>query len=79
VKPIQYGAAFIYGQHGEGLRTIAIALGHPQPATPILCDNGFAIGLATDTIKVRKFIEMRCHAATEFASDTSPSRILQAS
>lgn len=59
----EYGAAFIYAQHGEGLRNIAIALGHPQPATPILCDNEFAIGLATDTIKMRKSksIDMRFH------------------
>jgi hypothetical protein len=47
----EYGAAFIFAQHGVGLRNTAIALGHPQPPTPILCDNQFAIGLATDTIK----------------------------
>jgi hypothetical protein len=40
----EYGAAFIFAQHGVGLRNIAIALGHLQPLTPILCDNQFAIG-----------------------------------
>jgi hypothetical protein len=59
----EYGAAFIFAQHGVGLRNIAIALGHLQPPTPILCDNQFAIGLATDTIKQKKSksIDMRFH------------------
>jgi hypothetical protein len=39
----EYGSAFICAQRGVWLRTIAIALGHAQPATPILCDNAFAI------------------------------------
>jgi hypothetical protein len=59
----EYGAAFIFAQHGVWLRNIAIAFGHAQPATPILCDNEFAIGLATDTIKQKKSksIDMRFH------------------
>jgi uncharacterized membrane protein YgcG len=59
----EYGAAYINAQYGVGLRHILIALGHPQPATPILCDNEFAIGLATDTIKQRKSksIDLRFH------------------
>jgi hypothetical protein len=59
----EYGSAFIFAQRGVWLRTIAIALGHPQPATPILCDNAFAIGLATDNIKQKrsKSIDMRFH------------------
>jgi hypothetical protein len=59
----EYGSAFINAQNGVGLRHILIALGHAQPPTPILCDNEFAIGLATDTIKQRKSksIDLRFH------------------
>jgi hypothetical protein len=32
----------------------AVTFGHAQPATPILCDNEFATGLANDTIKQKK-------------------------
>jgi hypothetical protein len=46
-----------------GYVNITVALGHPQPPTPILCDNWFAIGLATDTIKQKmsKCIDMHFH------------------
>jgi hypothetical protein len=59
----EYGAAFLFAQQGVWLRNIAVALGHAQPATPILCDNEFAIGLANDTIKQKKSksIDMRFH------------------
>jgi hypothetical protein len=50
----EYGAAFVFAQHGVWLRSIATALGQIQPPTPILCDNEFAIGLANDTIKQKK-------------------------
>jgi hypothetical protein len=45
------------------LRTVSTALGHAQPATPILYDNAFAIGLANDNIKQKrsKSIDMRFH------------------
>ena len=46
----EYGIT-LNAQQGIRLRNIAIAMGHPQGVTPILCDNLFAIGLATDTIK----------------------------
>jgi hypothetical protein len=59
----EYGTAFLNAQHGVWLRTIADEMGHQQPPTPLLCDNEFAIGLATDTIKQRrsKSIDMRFH------------------
>lgn len=59
----EYGSAFKNAQQGAHIRDIAIAMGHKQPATPILCDNLFAIGLATDTIKQKrsKSIDMRFH------------------
>ncbi len=59
----EYGAAFMAAQQGVWIRTIAVALGHPQPPTPLLCDNEFAIGLGNDTIKQKKSksIDMRFH------------------
>jgi hypothetical protein len=59
----EYGSAFKNAQQSVSMRHIAIAMGHKQPATPILCDNEFAIGLATDTIKQKrsKSIDMRFH------------------
>jgi hypothetical protein len=59
----EYGAAFVFAQHGVWLQTIATALGQIQPPTPIFCDNEFAIGLASDTIKQKKSksIDMRFH------------------
>jgi hypothetical protein len=47
----EYGSAFIFAQRGVWLPNVAIALGHSQLATPSLCDNAFAIGLANDNIK----------------------------
>jgi hypothetical protein len=59
----EYDTAFLNGQHGVWPRTIADEMGHQQPPTPLLCDNKFAIGLTTDTIKQRrsKSIDMRFH------------------
>jgi hypothetical protein len=59
----EYGSAFIFAQRGVWLRNVAITIGHAQPATPILCDNAFAIGLANDNIKQKrsKSIDMRFH------------------
>jgi hypothetical protein len=59
----EYGSAFQNAQQAVNMRNIAIAMGHDQPVTPILSDNEFAIGLATDTIKQKKSksIDMRFH------------------
>ena len=59
----EYGAGFIIAQLGVHLRNIATEMGHRQPATPLLSDNAFAIGFATDTItqKRSKSIDMRFH------------------
>ena len=59
----EYGAAFIAAQQGVWIRTTATAMGHPQPPTPLLCDNEFAIGLGNDIIKQKrsKSIDMRFH------------------
>ena len=59
----EYGAGFLAAQHGVNVRITAEELGHPQPPTPLLCDNSFARDLATDTCKQRrsKAIDMRFH------------------
>ena len=59
----EYGALFTIAQKAEFSRTILAALGHPQPATIIYCDNRCAVGLANDTIKQRrsKCVDMRYH------------------
>jgi hypothetical protein len=38
-------------------------MGHPQPATPLFCDNEVAIGIAADTVSQRmsKPTDMRLH------------------
>jgi hypothetical protein len=59
----EYGALFISGQLGVWLRTILHALGYPQPPTIILCDNDCAVGIANNTVKLKKSkaVDMRYH------------------
>ena len=59
----EYAALFNAGQLAAGLRTILTALGHAQPPTMLLSDNACAVGLANDTVKMRrsKSIDMRYH------------------
>jgi hypothetical protein len=59
----EYAALFCAGQIAVGLRTILEALGHAQPPTLMLSDNACAVGLANDTVKMRrsKSIDMRYH------------------
>ena len=59
----EYGASFTAAQHAINARIIAEDLGHPQPVTPILCDNSFARNFAIDSCKQRrsKAIDMRIH------------------
>jgi hypothetical protein len=63
VSEAEYASCFILGQHGVWMRVVLNALGHPQPPTVILCDNRCAVGLANDTVKVKrsKAIDMRYH------------------
>jgi hypothetical protein len=63
VGEAEYAAVFLNGQEGEGLRQQLENLGYPQPPTLILCDNQCAVGLATDTVKIKrtKSIDMRFH------------------
>lgn len=59
----EYGAVFFNGQTGVWLRTVLLALGYLQPATILLCDNDCAVGIANNTVKLRrsKAIDVRFH------------------
>ena len=64
VAEAEYAACFINGQHAVWLRTVLEALGYPQiGATPMLCDNWCAMGIAKSTVKAKrsKAIDMRYH------------------
>ena len=59
----EYAALFLNAQLGVWLRVVLDALGYPQPATSLLCDNTCAIGLANKSLKPKrsKAILMRYH------------------
>ena len=45
------GALFLNCKEGRIMQLPLQEMGHPQPATPIHCDNMAAAGIANDTIK----------------------------
>ena len=47
----ELGALFVNGKETKNLRLILEEMGHPQPPTPIHCDNKTATGIANDTVK----------------------------
>jgi hypothetical protein len=55
------GALFYNTKEAVSLRTTLEEIGHPQPPTPIQCDNACATGICNDTVKQRrsKAIDMR--------------------
>ena len=59
----EYAALFLNGQEAASIRDTLKALGYPQPATLILCDNKCAQGIATDTVKPKrtKSMDMKFH------------------
>jgi hypothetical protein len=63
VAEAEYGAVFKNAQHGSWLRVVLRALGHPQPQTNLYTDNACAVGLANDSLKIKrsKSIDMRFH------------------
>ena len=50
------GAIFLFLNAKEGriIRLTLKELGHPQPATPIHCDNATAAGIAHGTVKMQR-------------------------
>jgi hypothetical protein len=59
----EYAALYINAQHAYFERVVLASLGYPQPATRIYADNSAAVGIANDTVKLRrsKAIDMRYH------------------
>ena len=57
----ELAALFLNAKTGKIIRLILEELGHPQPPTPIHCDNQTAIGIANDTVKKHRSrsMEMR--------------------
>jgi hypothetical protein len=55
------GALFVNCKEGAVLRNTLIEMGHPQPATPVACDNSTAAGIMNKTCKQQrsKAIDMR--------------------
>jgi hypothetical protein len=63
VGEAEYAALFKVAQVCENIRSICHDIGYPQNATPIVCDNTCAVGIANDTCKLKrlKAIDMRFH------------------
>eukprot|EP00804_Cyclotella_cryptica_P009771 CCRYP_013223-RB/>CCRYP_013223-RB protein AED:0.40 eAED:0.40 QI:0/0/0/1/0/0/3/0/850 len=63
----ELGALFLNCKEGKIQRLILEELGHPQPPTPIHCDNVTATGIANDTIKKQcaRAMEMRFFWVTD--------------
>ncbi len=59
----EYAGLFAAARIATNERQILADMGHPQPPTPLFCDNEVAIGLATETInlKMSKSLNMRFH------------------
>mgnify|MGYP006183795327 CR=1 FL=1 len=48
------GALFVNAKEGSVIHLILQELGHPQPPTPIHCDNSTTAGIANNTVKCLK-------------------------
>ena len=57
----ELGVLFLNAQITKIVRLILFELGHPQPPTPIHCDNTTAVGIVNNTIKRQRSrsMEMR--------------------
>ena len=57
----ELGALFQNCQDGIMFQTTLHNLGHPQPRTPVHCDNATAVGIALNTVKWQRAraMEMR--------------------
>jgi hypothetical protein len=47
----KFGALFLNCQEGMIFRNTLEDLGHPQPKTPVHCDNATVVGISNNTIK----------------------------
>ena len=59
----EFGGCYYNAKDATILRTALEEMGHPQPPTPIECDNTTGIGILNDTIRQRrsKAMDMRFH------------------
>jgi hypothetical protein len=59
----EYAAVYILGCEAEPIRETLNFLGYQQPSTIIQCDNQCAVGIANDSVKIKrsKAIDMRYH------------------
>lgn len=57
----ELGALFLNCKEGKIIRLTLHELGHPQPPTPVHCDNATAVGIANNTVKRQRSwsMEMR--------------------
>ena len=63
----ELAALFLNIREGKVLRLTLMELGHPQPPTPVHCDNSTAAGIANDSVKKQcsRSMEMRFFWVTE--------------
>ena len=59
----EYAALFMTGQAAVSIRNTLADLGYPQETTELICDNKCAVGIAKNTLKLKraKTIDMRYH------------------
>jgi hypothetical protein len=60
---VEYAALFMTGQAALSIRNTLTDLGYPQGITEFICNNKCAVGIATNTLKLKrsKTIDMRYH------------------
>jgi hypothetical protein len=63
VAEAEYAGLYAAARIATEERKILASMDHPQPATPLFCDNEVAIGIAADTVSQRmpKATDMRLH------------------
>jgi hypothetical protein len=63
----ELGSLFLNTKEAKILRITLAEMGHPQPPTPIHCDNSTAVGIANDTVKRQRSraMEMRYFWVTD--------------
>ena len=63
----ELGALFLNCKEGKVIRVVLQELGHPQPPTPVHCDNQTTVGIANETVKKQRSrsMEMRFVGVTD--------------
>eukprot|EP00978_Attheya_sp_CCMP212_P018972 scaffold52559_cov64-Attheya_sp.AAC.3 len=64
----ELGALFLNIKEGQVLRLTLAEMDHPQPPTPIHCDNATAVGIANETVKEGNF-DVKWHPGLENLGD----------